>query len=210
MTLRHRLWSLLAMALVLLSIGVVSSAGAAELTRQASASGAAASYTYDGPRQHARTAITPRDAPRRGSDPPVMARLMPRKQLTSGFAAEDVGAGSLRFSQTTASSTFRNGPLAGRSIGEVASGLRSGAIKPGGLPVDVINRGGNLLSLNTRSTLALMRGGVDPADWVLNDVTGDAFLENVLTQRLASNGLTDAGTDVLRITGARPWASWLG
>lgn len=98
MTLRHRLWSLLAMALVLLSIGVVSSAGAAELTRQASASGAAASYTYDGPRQHARTAITPRDAPRRGSDPPVMARLMPRKQLTSGFAAEartlDIGGGS--------------------------------------------------------------------------------------------------------------------
>lgn len=110
-------------------------------------------------------------------------------QLVSGHcvAAEDVGAGSLRFSQTTASSTFRNGPLAGRSIGDVASGLRSGAIKPGELPVDVINRGGNLLSLNTRSTLALMRGGVDPADWVLNDVTGDAFLENVLTQRLASN-----------------------
>lgn len=45
-----------------------------------------------------------------------------------------------------------------------------------------------------------MRGGIDPADWVLNDVTGDAFLENVLTQRLAANGLTDAGTDVLRIT----------
>jgi len=55
-----------------------------------------------------------------------------------------------------------------------------------------------------------MRGGVDSSQWVLNDVTGDTFLERVLTQRLAGNGLTDAGTDVLRITGAGKWASWLG
>jgi hypothetical protein len=52
--------------------------------------------------------------------------------------------------------------------------------------------------------------GVDSSQWVLNDVTGDAFLERVLTERLAGNGLTDAGTDVLRITGAGKWASWLG
>jgi len=125
------------------------------------------------------------------------------------IAAED-GAGALRFSQTTASSTFGNGSMAGRSIGDVASGLRSGAIKAGELPIDVITRGGNALAMNTRSTLALMRGGVDSSQWVLNDVTGDTFLERVLTQRLAGNGLTDAGTDVLRITGAGKWASWLG
>jgi hypothetical protein len=100
--------------------------------------------------------------------------------------------------------------MAGRTIGDVSSGLRSGAIKPGELPVDVISRGGNTLIMNTRSSLALMRGGVSPADWAINDVTGDAFMENVLTGRLASNGLTDAGTDVLRITGAGQWASWLG
>jgi hypothetical protein len=64
--------------------------------------------------------------------------------------------------------------------------------------------------VNTRSSLALIRGGVSPADWVTNDVTGDPFFEQVLTEHLAYNRLTDAGTDVLRITGAGKWASWLG
>jgi hypothetical protein len=51
---------------------------------------------------------------------------------------------------------------------------------------------------------------VNPADWVTNDVTGDPFFEQVLNQRLAANGLTEECTDVLRITGAGQWASWLG
>jgi hypothetical protein len=43
-----------------------------------------------------------------------------------------------------------------------------------------------------------------------NDVTGDPFFEQLLNQRLAANGLTDEGTQVLRITGAGQWKSWLG
>ena len=125
-------------------------------------------------------------------------------------AAEDASNGALRFTQTTASATFRNGPFAGRTIGDIAGALRSGAVKPSELPIDLISRGDNQLIMNTRSSLALLRGGVSPADWVTNDVTGDPFLEQVLTERLANNGLTDAGTEVLRITGAGRWASWLG
>ena len=64
--------------------------------------------------------------------------------------------------------------------------------------------------MNTRSSLALMRGGVGPAGWVTNDVTGVPFFEQLLDERLASNGLTDEGTPYLRITGAGKWASWLG
>ena len=126
-----------------------------------------------------------------------------------GSAAEDTGS-ALRFTQTTASATFRNGLFADRTIGDIAAGLRSGAIKTGELPVDLISRGGNQLIMNTRSSVALMRGGVSPADWITNDVTGDPFFEQVLDKRLAKNGLTDAGTDVIRITGAGRWASWLG
>jgi hypothetical protein len=116
----------------------------------------------------------------------------------------------LRFTQNTASATFRNGSFAGRTIGDVADAVRSGAVKPSELPVDIISRGGNSLIMNTRSSLALIRGGVSPGDWVTNDVTGDPFFEQVLNQRLAANGLTDEGTEVLRITGAGRWASWLG
>lgn len=64
--------------------------------------------------------------------------------------------------------------------------------------------------MNTRSSLAPTRGGVSPADWVTNDVTGDPFFEQVLNERLASTDFTDGGTDVLRITGAAKWTSWLG
>jgi hypothetical protein len=120
------------------------------------------------------------------------------------------GGGSLRFTQTTASATFKNGQFAGRTIGDIAGALRSGAVKPSELSVGIITRDGNPLILNTRSSLALLRAGVSPADWTINDMTGDSFYEELLTQRLANNGLTSEGTDILRITGAGRWASWLG
>jgi RHS repeat-associated protein len=127
-----------------------------------------------------------------------------------GTAGEGAGSGALRFTQNTASATFRNGPFAGRTIGDVANALRNDVIKPARLPVDVISRAGNTLIVNTRSSLALIRGGVSSADWVINNVTGDPLFEQVLNERLAANGLTDEGTKVLRITGAGKWASWLG
>lgn len=106
-----------------------------------------------------------------------------------------------KFSQATASEKFVHGPLAGRTIGDVASGLRSGAIGPGDLPVEVIRRGGETLALNTRSALALRRGGVDPSDWAIRDVTGNASRERLLTRRLARNDM-GGGSEVIRITGA--------
>ena len=113
-----------------------------------------------------------------------------------------------RFTQTTASSAFKHGPFAGRSIGDVASGLRAGTVSPSDLPIKVIRRGCDTLPLNTWSTLALRRGGGDPSDWAVRDVTGNAAREQLLTERLARNGL-DGGTDVLRITGAGGSASSL-
>jgi hypothetical protein len=126
------------------------------------------------------------------------------------FLAPEAGAELPQFTQTTASSVFRNGPFAGRSIGDIAGGLRAGDISPSELPVDVISRGDNRLGLNTRSMLALRRAGISPSDWTMVDRTGQGAFEELLTQRLARNGLTDAGTDMLRITGAGPWASFLG
>jgi len=137
-----------------------------------------------------------------------------RHALTRRTAAADgaaEGGGALRFTQTTASSAFQEGgTMSGRTIGGVANDLRNGAMKPGALPVEVIQRGGNTLIVNTRSALALMRGGIARSDWAISDLTGNAAIEAKITERLAYNGLTDEGTDVLRITGAGQWASWLG
>jgi hypothetical protein len=110
------------------------------------------------------------------------------------------------FSQASASETFAHGAFAGRTIGDVAAGLRSGATSPSELPVEVIRRGGETLALNTRSTLALRRAGVDRADWVIRDATGNPAAERLLTQRLARNGMP-SGSGVIRITGAGRYAS---
>ena len=114
-----------------------------------------------------------------------------------------------KFTQLTASPFFRHGPFVGRSIGEVGQGLRSGAIKPSQVPVDVIVRGGNQLALNTRSLLALRRGGIKPNAIHFRNVTGHRGSERGLTRRLKRNKLTNAGTELVRITGAGPNASSL-
>ncbi|PKM41627.1 MAG: hypothetical protein CVV05_20415 [Gammaproteobacteria bacterium HGW-Gammaproteobacteria-1] len=87
--------------------------------------------------------------------------------------AEGAPTGATRFTQTTASPFLRNGPFAGRSIGDVAAGLRSGLIKPSDLPVDVIVRNGETLALNSRSLLALRRAGIDQSEIVFRNVTGN-------------------------------------
>jgi RHS repeat-associated protein len=108
-----------------------------------------------------------------------------------------------RFSQKTAGVEFQpGGPFAGRTMGDVAAGLRDGTIKPSELPLEVIVRGETTLSMNTRSLVALRRAGVDPRQFVTRDLTGNAAAEAALTQRLMNNGLTNAGTDVIRITGS--------
>jgi hypothetical protein len=118
----------------------------------------------------------------------------------TGTLLEDVSA-AIRFSQTTASQTFRNGEFAGQRVADVARGLRSGAISPSRLPINVVVRDGNVLSLNTRSTLALIRGGVSPSNWTVVNRTGNSFFESLLTEHLSVNGLTSAGSDVVRVTG---------
>ncbi len=84
-----------------------------------------------------------------------------------------------------------------------------GRIDPSELPIHVVRRNGHTLSLNTRSTLALRRGGVDPSRWTIRDMTGDPLFEQILNDRLVRNRLFNEGTDVLRITGAGKHASSL-
>lgn len=125
-------------------------------------------------------------------------------------AAEAGVVSDLRFTQTTASRVFSvGGDFRGKSIAEVASLLRTGAMRVEDIPVQYIERGGKRLIFNTRSALALRQAGIDPSKWNLLNKTGDAFVEGEITRRLIKNGLTDEGTPVLRITGAGPGASSL-
>lgn len=111
----------------------------------------------------------------------------------------------LRFAQNTASETFttiKKGSdfkFAGHTIDSVASGLKSGAVLPEEVPVSYLVRNGNTLIVNTRSFIANMRGGISPDRMKFVNVTGDVAEEIRITERLANNKLTDAGSLVVRL-----------
>ena len=112
------------------------------------------------------------------------------RKLRSIFSKTDdltkAARGVPRFAQRGVSSTFRHGEFAGRTIEDVAAGLRSGAINPSQLPIQTITRDGVTYTLNNRSLMALRQAGMEPT--VIRDVTGNAFFERQLTQRLGELG----------------------
>ena len=112
-------------------------------------------------------------------------------------AAGGVEIGEAKFAQKSFSETFsRGGRFSGQSINEVASSLRSGALSPKDVPIDVITRDGNTLILNTRSSQALIRAGIPRSSWTVIDRTGQATYEARLSGQLSRNGLTSSGTDL--------------
>jgi RHS repeat-associated protein len=110
---------------------------------------------------------------------------------------------SVQFGQSSVSNVFAHGPFKGRTIGEVAGGLRSGTISPDDLPLDVVVRGGRSITINNRSLAALRRAGVKPT--VVRDRTGDAHFEKLIDSHLRGG----SPSDVIRVRGGPTNASWL-
>jgi len=101
-------------------------------------------------------------------------------------AVENAGTTSIRFAQRTVSSTFRHGEFAGQSVKSVAQGLRTGAINPSQLPLNVAVREGITYTMNNRSLMALRLA--DKVPTVLRNVTGNPAFERLLSERLAEMG----------------------
>jgi RHS repeat-associated protein len=106
--------------------------------------------------------------------------------IVEGIGGGTASEGAVQFAQKGVSSIFRNGEFAGRSVNEVASGLRSGAISPNRLPIQVVTRNGVKYAMNNRSLMALRQAGMSPTRLI--DVTGNTFFEQQLTTRLAEMG----------------------
>jgi len=129
----------------------------------------------------------------------------------SGLGREGGEQAVLRFSQTTASPFFsEEGTFAGKTIGQLAQELRSGAISPKDIPIHVVDGAdGVKLIVNTRSSLALTRAGIPQSSWNIIDMSANQTFRTSIGERLFRNGLTNQGTDVLRITGMGKGASSL-
>jgi RHS repeat-associated protein len=126
--------------------------------------------------------------------------------FVNGAARQAVTEGGeqavLRFSQTTASPFFsEEGTFAGKTIGQLAQELRSGAISPKDIPIHVVDGAdGVKLIVNTRSSLALTRAGIPQSSWNIIDISANQAARANIGERLFRNGLGNQGTDVLRIT----------
>jgi filamentous hemagglutinin len=106
------------------------------------------------------------------------------------------------FAQKTFGAMFsKGGAFAGRSVADVAAALRSGAMNASEVPINYIVRDGNTLILNTRSAQALEAAGIPRSAWNAVNRTGQEMFESMLTGQLQRNGLTSAGTAVVRQSG---------
>jgi hypothetical protein len=124
----------------------------------------ATSHAYDSPHTPdtgatryapAAARATARSLDARVFDLPVNVSRPRTSSAVRVLATEGGGdIGSANFAQTTASNSFSaGGSFSGQTIGDVADGLRSGALSAADVPVQVIERDGSALILNTRSAL---------------------------------------------------------
>jgi hypothetical protein len=98
---------------------------------------------------------------------PNATRLLESLRVQAGGDPQEV-----QFAQRGISSRFAGGVFAGRTIDEVAAGLRDGTIHPDQLPLTVVKRDGVIYTINNRSLMALRLAGVKPTvcwtkPWIL-------------------------------------------
>lgn len=106
------------------------------------------------------------------------------------------------FAQKTFRETFsETGKFAGKTVDDVAAGLRSGSLKPSDVPIEYIVRDGKPLILNTRSAQALQKAGIPRSQWKPVNMTGNPAAEARLTGQLQRNKLTNQGTPTVKPTG---------
>jgi RHS repeat-associated protein len=101
-----------------------------------------------------------------------------------------------RFSQKTYGEAFSKdpeSPFVNLTISDVTANLRSGAMTAQDVPINVINRGGTTLILNTRSSQALIRAGIPRSEWYVVDRTGSQQWEGWLDDQLTGNQLGSDG-----------------
>jgi hypothetical protein len=123
-------------------------------------------------------------------------------EALAGAGDTAVNIETANYAQTTAREAFSStGNLAGRTISDVAQDLKSGALDPSDVPVEVVVKEGTTLILNTRSALALEEAGIPRSEWIVENVTNDPAANARLSGQLARNGLSNSGTPTVRITG---------
>ncbi|HLY68210.1 MAG TPA: hypothetical protein VKR53_00695, partial [Puia sp.] len=113
--------------------------------------------------------------------------------------------GQILFGQKSVSPFFSElGSFKSRPLSEVVQGLRNGTISPESVPIEIIVRNGQRITLNNRSLLTLRRAGMEPK--IIFDKTGIEKYEYILNTHLKGN----LPSDVIKIRGGPPGTSLIG
>ncbi|NRG83978.1 hypothetical protein [Streptococcus suis] len=87
------------------------------------------------------------------------------------------------------------------TIDDLSQALKNGKISASEIPVEYINRDGNILILNTRTSQALTQADIPRSQWHILDRTGDPLQEALLDGQLSRNKLSSSGTPTVRKSG---------
>ncbi|KXT80390.1 hypothetical protein STRDD11_02144 [Streptococcus sp. DD11] len=111
------------------------------------------------------------------------------------------------YAQKTYSNSFseigreKYSELAGKpinTIDDLVKAINTKKISIGELPVEYIERDGNTLILNTRTSQALTQAGIPRSEWFTINRTGDSLYESLLDGQLKRNKLTSEGISDVR------------
>ena len=88
-----------------------------------------------------------------------------------------------------------------KTVDDLAQAIKNKDVSVSDLPVEYINRDGNVLIKNTRTSQALTVAGVPRNQWHVTDNTGSPLHEKLLDEQLLRNKLTSEGISTVRRSG---------
>lgn len=112
---------------------------------------------------------------------------------------------NILFGQKSVSPYFsETGIFKSKPVSEIVQGLRDGTISPKSVPIEIIVRNGQKITLNNRSLLALKRAGIKPN--IIINRTGIETYELLLNDHLRTN----LPSDIIRVRGGPSGTSFIG
>ncbi len=132
-------------------------------------------------------------------------KLLNLNKIEFNFANAPQNNTQILFGQKSVSPFFSEiGTFKSKPLSEVMRGLRNGTISPESIPIEIIIRNGQKITLNNRSLLTLKRAGMEPT--TIFDRTGIESYELILNSHLRNS----LPSDVIKIRGGPPGTSFIG
>ena len=135
----------------------------------------------------------------------AMRSALPQFRLPANYTSSALESDQILFAQRTVGRRFsERATFSSMPLSKVVSGLRNGTISPDRIPIKIIVRDGEKITLNNRSLLVLRRAGMRPT--IIIDKTGVKRYEEILNEHLRKS----VPSDTIRVRGGESGTSFIG